>query len=332
MPARNMSLAIMSTKHVLINKAGIQTRVNIQVKVFNFGSINIDYVYRVPRFVQPGETLASESLETVLGGKGANQSVALARAGIDVVHLGRLGKSDQWAVDALSQFGVNTRSIELLEGPSGHAIIQVDVNGENAIVLHGGANQSFDATTIESLLKDASAGDWLLLQNECNALDEAFDIATRMQLNIAFNPAPMSDNVARLPLERCQVLILNEVEAAQLAGTTSDVATAQHDELINTLQQRYPDAIIALTLGSKGATLLHDNKVTNVSTPVVEVVDTTGAGDTFVGYFLAGLISGLPAEQALQRACAAGALAVTVAGATPGIPELQAVNALVNGT
>lgn len=301
------------------------------MQVFNFGSINIDYVYRVNRFVQPGETLASESLETVLGGKGANQSVALARAGINVRHLGRLGKSDQWALNALNEFGVNTDGIELLDGSSGHAIIQVDANGENAIVLHGGANQSFDAVTLKALLKAANAGDWLLLQNECNALEEVFAIAEKMQLNIAFNPAPMSANVIKLPLERCRVLILNEVEAAQLAGDNVNSTTAQNAELITTLQLRYPDVTIALTLGGKGATLLKDNQSVSVGTPVVDVVDTTGAGDTFVGYFLAGIISGLPAEQAVQRACAAGALAVTVAGATPGIPELRAVNDLFKG-
>lgn len=302
------------------------------MRVFNFGSINIDHVYRVARFVQPGETLASESLETVLGGKGANQSVALARAGIDVAHLGRLGKSDQWALDALSKFGVNTDSIELLEGPSGHAIIQVDANGENAIVLHGGANQSFDAAALERLLKDANAGDWLLLQNECNALEEVFAIAEKMQLNIAFNPAPMSVEVSKLPLERCGVLILNEVEAAQLVGGSAKDTSAQNAKLIATLQQRYPNTIIALTLGGKGATLLHSSQVINISAPVVDVTDTTGAGDTFVGYFLAGIITGLSTEQAGQRACAAGALAVTVAGATPGIPELAAVEDLIKGT
>lgn len=302
------------------------------MRVYNFGSINIDYVYRVERFVQPGETLASLSLETVLGGKGANQSVALARAGMDVAHIGRLGKADQWAISALNDFGVNTNGVQMLDGPSGHAIIQVDDTGENSIVLHGGANQTFDATTLEELLNDARPGDWLLLQNECNALQEVFAIAQKKQLHIAFNPAPMSPSVRELPLELCRVLILNEVEAAQLVGPAMENAVAADAQLITTLQQRYPDVIIALTLGGKGATLLENEKVTNVSAPVVDVVDSTGAGDTFVGYFLGGIISGLSCEASLERACAAGALAVTVAGATPGIPELQEVNELSKGT
>lgn len=302
------------------------------MRVYNFGSINIDYVYRVERFVQPGETLASLSLETVLGGKGANQSVALARAGIEVAHLGRLGKSDQWVISALNDFGVNTDGVQMLDSPSGHAIIQVDNNGENSIVLHGGANQTFDAATLEHLLQDASPGDWLLLQNECNALKEVFNVAEKKQLHIAFNPAPMNPSIGELPLARCDVLILNEVEAAQLVGHSDAKRTLSDEQIITTLQQKFPDVIVALTLGGKGATLLHNQTVFSVKALAVDVVDSTGAGDTFVGYFLAGIISGLSAEASLERACVAGALAVTVAGATPGIPELRAVNELSKGT
>lgn len=288
----------------------------------------------VKRFVQPGETLSSESLETVLGGKGANQSVALARAGAPVIHLGRVSRSDQWAVDALANFGVDTNSIEHVEESSGHAIIQVDAQGENAIVLHGGANQSFDAKSLATLLKDAQPGDWLLLQNECNALADAFVIAQEKKLKIAFNPAPMNELVASLPLEQCQVLILNEVEALQLAnqgGADSSDYSQATAELQAELQKRYPECIIVLTLGSKGALLLHDGRCVQANAAQVDVIDSTGAGDTFVGYFLSGLIEELSPEQALQRACAAGALAVTVAGATPSIPSRAEVDAFLQG-
>lgn len=301
------------------------------MRVYNFGSINIDYVYRVSRFVQPGETLASNSLETVLGGKGANQSVALARAGAKVSHVGRIGKSDQWAKDALTEYGVNTDGIQTIDEPSGHAIIQVDDNGENAIVLHGGANQSFDSESLAVLLKDAKPDDWLLLQNECNALEAAFDIAKEKQLHIAFNPAPMSDAASRLPLDRCRVLILNEVEAAQLAGELPSDSGDSDDALIAALKKRYPDVIIVLTLGSKGATLIQGNNVSHCDAPVVKAVDTTGAGDTFVGYFVAGIIDGLPEDNALDQACKAGSLAVTVAGATPSIPQASDVKRFTNG-
>ncbi len=154
------------------------------MKVFNFGSINVDMVYRVPHLVQPGETLASLSLETVLGGKGANQSVALARAGVNVHHIGRIGASDQWAAEQMAEAGVGMQAVELIEGPSGHAIIQVDDNGENSIILHGGANQSFDRDVLEKQLANAESGDWLLMQNECNDIEVAFEIAQRRGLSI----------------------------------------------------------------------------------------------------------------------------------------------------
>lgn len=289
------------------------------VNVFNFGSINIDYVYRVPHLVQAGETLSSQSLNVVLGGKGANQSVALARAGCTVVHIGRLGSADAWAADQLREFGVDTSGVEWIDSASGHAIIQVDDNGENSIVLHGGANQSFDLAAIQTLLEPAQPGDWLLIQNECSALEHVFQIAKNQQLNIAFNPAPMTPAVAQLPLHDCRLLFVNQVEAAQLTGADDE------SQVVKALADRFPDTTIVLTLGAKGAMLINGDSTITVAAPKVDVVDTTGAGDTFVGYYLASIIAGHSAEDALNTACAAGALAVTVAGATPSIPDKSAV-------
>lgn len=290
--------------------------------VYNFGSINIDQVYRVPHLVGPGETLASESLETVLGGKGANQSVALARAGVDVKHIGKVGSADKWVVDLLSEYGVDTSGIGLVDAPSGHAIIQVDNSGENAIVLHGGTNQSFDASTLDAALSNGQSGDWLLLQNECNALADAFSIAKNRKMHVAFNPAPMTDAVKHLPLDQCRLLILNEVEARHLSGE-DDVQS-----VLSALQQRYPNVMLVVTLGAAGATLLHSGEWISKKVPTVNVVDTTGAGDTFVGYLLAGMLGNHSVENALQQACDAGAIAVTRVGATPSIPTLDQVERL----
>lgn len=293
------------------------------MKVYNFGSVNIDHVYRVPHLVAPGETLSSQSLETVLGGKGANQSVALARAGIDVVHIGQLGKTDRWARDSLSEAGVDVSQVSLLDGSSGHAIIQVDDAGENSIILHGGANQQFTRDQLASTLGQAEEGDWLLMQNECNLISSAFEIALDRGLHVALNPAPMTSDVMSLPLSRCAVLIINEIEASAMAGNDDPVAALKE------LSTRYPETRLVLTLGSRGAMLQHVNEQISQGVMKVNTVDTTGAGDTFVGYYLASLIGGLDDESALQRACAAAALSVTREGATPSIPMAAQVDEIL---
>lgn len=305
------------------SSAGFAIPVGADMKVFNFGSVNIDHVYRVPHLVAPGETLSSHSLETVLGGKGANQSVALARAGVDVFHIGQLGKTDSWARDIMSDAGVNVSHVSLLDGASGHAIIQVDDAGENSIILHGGANQQFTREQLASVLEQADEGDWLLMQNECNMLADAFDIALRLGLHIAFNPAPMTPAVMQLPLASCALLIVNETEAALMSGD-DDPITA-----LTALSRHYSDTRLVLTLGSKGAMLQHGSSQLSQEVMKVKAVDSTGAGDTFVGYYLASLIDGLNDESALQRACAAAALSVTREGATPSIPLAAQVDEIL---
>jgi ribokinase len=289
--------------------------------IYNIGSINVDYVYRVPHLVKPGETLASHELSTVLGGKGANQSVAAARAGCPVSHVGCIGQSDQWALAQLTQWGVNTQPVRTVDGPSGHAIIQVDDAGENSIVLFGGANHQLTVHQLDEALSHAKETDWVLLQNECNAPDNVFAQAKAKSLSLAFNPAPMSESVLQLPLQQVDCFIVNEVEARGVAANERGGA----QELVSALAQQFPNATVALTLGAGGVELIHAGHVTHCAAPSVNVVDTTGAGDTFVGYFLAGLVAGLEPAAAAHRACFAAALSVTKPGATPSIPTIQDV-------
>ena len=220
--------------------------------VHNLGSINIDHVYRVPHLVRPGETLSSQALETVLGGKGANQSVALARAGAVVRHVGRVGEGDGWARDELAAAGVDVTAVVSVEGASGHAIIQVDEGGENAIVLHGGANHVLDRAAIGQALEGAREGDWLLLQNETSGVETAFDIAVERRLRIAFNPAPMSESARALPLERCELLILNETEARMLVDEAGSPDGGIDAATEHALIARCPDVRLVLTLGARG--------------------------------------------------------------------------------
>lgn len=289
------------------------------MRIFNFGSINIDYVYRVPHLVAAGETLASESLETVLGGKGANQSVALARAGCKVTHIGQIGDGEAWASEQMQAAGVDVSCVRRIAGRSGHAIVQVDARGENSIVLYGGANQSFDAQVLESMLSNAQSGDWLLLQNECNQLHTAVDIAQRKKLRLAINPAPMSPSVSALPLQLCDVLIVNETEACALSGADDP------QQALKRLGSRYPAVKLVLTLGADGVIMSEAGKQHSVPAYNVNVIDTTAAGDTFVGYFLASLASDTDVKDALKRACAAAALSATRSGASPSIPTLADV-------
>ena len=289
-------------------------------KIINFGSINIDHVYRVPHLVKPGETLSSLDLVTGLGGKGANQSVAIARAGVSVAHVGRVFKGDRWAVALLASTGVDTDNIALIEGASGHAIIQVDDQGENAIVLHGGANQSFSIADIESALNRNQQARYLLMQNETNLLAETFELAQAKGIKIVLNPAPMTDNIKDLPLAKLDTLIVNQGEAEALCGA------ADIDEMTRQMAALAPQTRVVVTLGGDGAMLLANGEVTHMNSPSVDVVDTTGAGDTFVGYFLAGVAEGMNDHDALQRACLAGSIAVTRQGAITAIPDRSEVN------
>lgn len=291
--------------------------------IFNLGSINLDHLYRVDHFVRPGETLASTDYQTLLGGKGANQSIALARAGAEVRHIGAIGQADAWVVDTLGQAGVNTDHIARLDSASGHAIIQLTAAAENAILLYPGANHRIEPAQIEAALAGAQAGDWLLLQHETNALGEAMDQAAKQGLRIAFNPAPMVAEAAKPLLPRVDLLIVNEVEAMDLTGT--DTVEAAEAALL----RDYPGLRILLTLGSAGVVHISPEGRQSVPAFKVEAVDTTAAGDTFIGYCLAALAEGLDVAAALRRGNAAAAVCVTRLGASVAIPERAEVEAFL---
>ena len=288
----------------------------MKARILNLGSINIDHVYRVDHFVQPGETLASDSLSVVLGGKGANQSFAIVCAGGEVKHLGRVNEADHWVFSYLINNGIDTSLIEPVDVATGHAIIQVDSHGENCILLHGGANQSFEPNKLQAIISQYEAGDYLLMQNETNAIDFAFELAIKQGMKVVLNPAPMSDAIHDLPLEELDTLIVNFGEAQSLSKQTA------LDDVSDELLEMLPNTRIVITLGAQGAILLNNGSLTRVAAKPAEVVDTTGAGDTFVGYFLSAIVDGLSDFDALDRACHAAALAVETAGAMPSIPKL----------
>lgn len=289
--------------------------------VFNFGSINIDHVYSVPHFVQPGETLSSNNYQSILGGKGANQSVALAQANNEVYHVGAIGTSDTQFKNQMKSAGVNCDLVrEMSDVASGHAIIQVTPDAENNIILFGGANQTLSDDHIASALALAKPNDWVLLQNETNAIDTVIEQAHKRKLNIAFNPAPMTESVKQLPLNKLTLLVVNEVEAEQLTGQ-NDV-----EAMKKSLMSNYPDTKILLTLGKAGVWFVAGSTETYCPAFEVNAIDTTAAGDTFIGFFLAAYQDNKAIPDALRYACAASALAVMKAGAAPSIPSVDDVS------
>ncbi len=306
--------------------------------IHNAGSLNIDDVFRTTHIVRPGETIPSRTLDRYAGGKGLNQSTALARAGAPTRHIGKIGEDGVFLKEGLEAEGADVSGISVCDVPTGHAIIQVADDGENSIVLFGGANQAWAEADIERVLSGSVAGDILLLQNEINMMAELMTAAADAGMRLAMNPAPMGPEVKDYPLERLSWLVVNEIEGRQLAGLgVQDMAAglpadedAADEAIVSELRRRYPSAVVVMTLGKKGAIRADGNGLIRASFPNQgPVVDTTGAGDTFVGYFLAGEIAGLSAEAGLRRACAAGAIAVTRPGATTGIPTLAEVDAVL---
>ncbi|MEH6443222.1 MAG: ribokinase [Oceanospirillaceae bacterium] len=294
------------------------------MKIFNYGSINIDHIYQVPHLVAPGETISSTQYKQILGGKGANQSIALAKAGANVWHIGRCSQLDKWAVEQLERAGVNCQLVELVAQPSGHAIIQVDAQAENAIVLFGGANQSFVKEDIDLALAKASDQDWLLIQNECSCVDSAVEFAAQRQLKIILNPSPMLEKIAEFPLHKIAMLVVNEVEIAQLLnqqGLTKEL-------MISKVRERFKDADVIITLGAKGAIWVSADELVEVAAYPVKVVDTTAAGDTFLGFLLAAISEGKSKKDALTNACKASSLAVQTLGASSSIPTAAQVACL----
>lgn len=283
--------------------------------ILNFGSVNIDHVYRVDHLVRPGETIASSDYRQFSGGKGFNQSIALARAGASVSHAGRIGADGLWLREQLAADGADVGFLEVVNGPSGHALIQVDADGENAIILFGGANRTFTSEDARTILDNFGPGDWLLLQNEISAMPEILRRAGERGLRVVFNPAPMGAEVLDYPLDGVSIFVLNEVEGEAFTGASKAEA------ILAGMRQRFPAATVVLTLGAAGAIFDDGSQRIAVPAPKVEVVDTTAAGDTFIGYLLAGLAAGDAPQSALESATRAAALCVTRPGAAPSIPR-----------
>lgn len=289
-------------------------------ELVNLGSLCIDHVYAVPSIVRAGETLLGHDPVRHAGGKGLNQSLAAARAGASVVHVGCVGADGVWLKDVLAQAGVDVDGVRVCESdPTGHAVIQVTPDGENAIVIVGGANRRIQPTDVERAIERVGADGWLLMQNEINDVEDVIEAARRANVRLALNIAPVDGREASYVLDGVELLLLNEIEAAAL---TRD---ADPKRAIERLACERPRQHVVVTLGMHG--VLYACGDERITLPAFEVaaVDETAAGDAFIGHLMAAWIENLPIRERLRRASAAGALAVCVPGAAPAIPNAASV-------
>ncbi len=295
------------------------------MNILNFGSLNLDYIYEVAHFPAPGETLAALSQRVVPGGKGLNQSVALARAGARVCHAGVVGRGGETLRQTLLDAGVDVRHLKAGDALQGNAVIEVNrETGENRILLYGGSNQAIDPAQVAQTLACFEAGDLLVLQNEVSCLPEMVAQALARGMRVALNPSPFDATLLSLPIGKLDWLFINEIEGGQMTGARTPEA------MLAALRERYPALKVVLTLGGEGALCAVPGQDA-LRQPIfpVKAVDTTAAGDTFTGFFLAGYASGLPLPDCLRRAAAASALSVSRAGASVSIPTAEEVDRLL---
>lgn len=295
------------------------------MKILSFGSLNIDYVYSVPHFVKKGETLSAKELNVYTGGKGLNQSIALARAGVETYQAGAIGTDGMFLLEQLKEAGVKTDLVKILDDVrTGNAIIQNDDEGDNCIVLFGGANQAITKEQVDEAFKDFTNEDYLLIQNEINELSYIVEKAKEEGMKIILNPSPMNEKIMKLPLDQIDYFILNEIEAMQILEMDKP-EEIDGKYIASLLHERFKDATIVLTLGSEGSVCISDDEYVEQSIYKVKAIDTTVAGDTYTGYFIAGILNGKTIKESMDIASKASAIAVTRQGAAPSIPVLEEV-------
>lgn len=294
------------------------------MKILNFGSLNIDKVYRVAHFVRAGETIASSGYQCFPGGKGLNQSMAAAKAGQEVYHAGCVGPDGRFLLETLRRGGVDTGYVRTDGSITGHALIQVNDAGENSIILYPGSNYENEEEYMDHVLCHFGNSDVLLLQNEINGLEALLNKGKKKGMRIMLNPSPMDDRLKHTDLSAVTWLMVNETEGYELTGENSP------ERITDILLRKYPDMRVILTLGGKGAVYRDQREYLKQPAFPVVPVDTTAAGDTFTGYFIAAVAEGKKNAEALRWAAMAAAIAVSRDGASVSIPDRGQVEERLN--
>jgi len=290
------------------------------MKILVFGSLNIDYVMAVDHIIASGETEKINRMQVFPGGKGLNQAAAIARAGFPVLMAGNVGKSDcRLLLDTMAAYGVDCSHVRKLQGLSGSAYIQVDPCAQNCILIAANANGMNTQASIEAVLSQFYAGDLLLLQNEVNLLDYIVCVAHQRGMRIYLNPSPFNEQLQKVSLELVDGFIFNEVEGEQMTGEKTPA------KILKAMRTRFSHSELLLILGAQGAILMRGSRKIRQMAYSVKPIDTTAAGDTFTGFYLAEIARRSTAQVALDRAAKAAAIATTRHGAASSIPSLQEV-------
>jgi len=287
------------------------------MKILVYGSLNIDLVFSVDHIARPGETIASDTMEKNAGGKGANQAAALAKAGLDVYLAGKIGEDGRFLLELLGSYGVHTEMVSVYPGATGQALIQVDKNGQNSIVLFSGGNAAVTTEEIHNTIEKFGAGDIIVLQNEIAHVREIMEYAKKQGMRICLNPSPYNEKIKALPLDLVDVFFVNELEAAALACLPPETPLPL---ILNKLTESFPASEIILTAGRDGAYYGSGSVREKGEIVDLPVIDTTGAGDTFTGYYIAAREQQHSVPEALNLACRAASIAVSRKGAMQAIP------------
>ena len=293
------------------------------MKIYNFGSLNVDRVYGVEDFVRAGETILAKSLSFFPGGKGLNQTIALARAGANVYHVGCIGRDGGILKDTLVENQVPLTYIKELDADGGHTALQVSESGQNAIIVYSGTNHMLTENFVDEVMQTVKPGDYVLMQNEINLVPYIIRKAKEAGAQVALNPSPITKELMSYPLEMVDLFIVNEIEGEAVTGEK------EPQKILTAFREKYPHAKIVLTLGSEGSCYQDETTFAMQEIYKNTVVDTTGAGDTYCGYLLTCLMEGVPVKEALHMATAASSIAVSRQGAAPSIPKREEVEAFL---
>jgi len=292
------------------------------MKILVYGSLNIDLIFTVDHIARPGETISSGALERSAGGKGANQAAALAKAGMDVYMAGKIGADGRFLLDLLGSYGANTGKVAIYPGATGQALIQLDHGGQNSIILYAGGNGEIREEEISRVLETFGPDDVVLLQNEIPHVGTIMKKARERGMKVFFNPSPYNERIGKLPLDLVDIFFVNEIEAAELAALPGDTPLPA---ILDRLVERFPAAEIILTAGRDGAYYGYGKLREKAEIIELPVVDTTGAGDTFTGYYIAARERKLSVSAALNLACKAACIAVSRKGAMQSMPFKEEV-------